>query len=171
MEEKSEVIVEHAFKFTSKAVEQTMLNDLQILNSFPAEGLQAATEMVSLLQPEPGLEALEGRFSKSLSIQVLSFIARQSTDPDAELKQFCFNHSLSFKTTKCAITAISFFFAECLKRNMAVEDICDDLIALGSFRNDVSVGFLWHVSQVLSPDVQSTFLNDLVASSLSYLNP
>jgi hypothetical protein len=128
----TDLISDHTFHFTALPVEQQLLSDLQPLNQFAPEALQAMTEMA------------------------LSFLAQQSADPDgismslplpwctlfylrsalsvrtAALRDFASEHSLGLKAAKTAATALIFFLAEALKRNMAAAHVKEDLAALGT---------------------------------------
>ena len=102
-----DLLTEHSFKFTQLPVERQLVADLQPLASFTPEQLQPLTEMV------------------------LNFLARQSADPDAEVAQFAQQHGVGAKVLKTTLTALIFFLGEALKRNLAAENVQEDLIAFG----------------------------------------
>ncbi len=70
----TDLISDHTFHFTALPVEQQLLSDLQPLNQFPPEALQAMTEMA------------------------LSFLAQQSADPDGT---FIFASALQLHVMSC----------------------------------------------------------------------
>ena len=103
-----ELVTEHKFKFTQLPVERQLIADLAPLAHLAPEQLQPLTEMV------------------------LGFLARQSADPDAEVAQFAQQHSIGMKSLKSMLTALVFFLGEALKRNLAAENVQEDLVSFGT---------------------------------------
>jgi hypothetical protein len=102
-----DLVVDHKFKFTQLPVERQLLTDLQPLSQLSPEQLQPLTELV------------------------LSFLAGQSADPDAEVAAFSQAHGIGMKALKTMLTALIFFLSEALKRNLAAENVQEDLVAFG----------------------------------------
>ena len=103
-----DLITEHSFKFTHLPVERQLIIDLSPLSQLTPEQLQPLSEMV------------------------LGFLARQSADPDAEVAQFAQHHCIGMKTLKTMLTALIFFLGEALKRNLAAENVQEDLVSFGT---------------------------------------
>ena len=102
-----DLVVDHKFKFTQLPVERQLLTDLQPLSQLTPEQLQPLTELV------------------------LSFLAGQAADPDAEVAAFSQAHGIGMKALKTMLTALIFFLSEALKRNLAAENVHEDLVAFG----------------------------------------
>ena len=129
----ADLISDHTFHFTALPVEQQLLSDLQPLNQFPPEALQAMTEMaLSFLAQQSADPDGTSKFASALLLHDGMFFTGTLSIHAATLRDFASEHSMGLKAAKTAATALIFFLAEALKRNMAAAHVKEDLVALGT---------------------------------------